>query len=332
MGVFLLTSAASFAAPNVAVLYATRVVAALVSGTLTAVAMLYAKEVAAPEQTARAISLVYGGFSVAAVLGVPLGTAVCQILGWRWTFAVILAMGAALLPLLLRSLPAVPAQADSGLLKSFSILWDPRCSLCVGMILCSASATYIVYTYLSPILTETLGVPAGAVSPLLLVMGACSAASNLLSGRLGERGGLRTLPMAFAAQAVLFALLPLLLGNRWAGLAGVFAMGLLMYLLNTPAQMHALSLAEQDYPFASSLCASLLLLCFIRRSLRSHMAAGSPLSAACWTWRRSASRCGSSAIPSSCCTSSNASRITMFRTGLNSFCLESGSRSGRFSE
>ena len=60
----------------------------------------------------------------------------------------------------------------------------------------------------------------------------------------------------FAAQAVLFALLPLLLGNRWAGLAGVFAMGLLMYLLNTPAQMHALSLAEQDYPFASSLCAS----------------------------------------------------------------------------
>ena len=191
MGVFLLTSAASFAAPNVAVLYATRVVAALVSGTLTAVALLYAKEVAAPEQTARAISLVYGGFSVAAVLGVPLGTAVCQILGWRWTFAVILAMGAALLPLLLRSLPAVPAQADSGLLKSFSILWDPRCSLCVGMILCSASATYIVYTYLSPILTETLGLPAGAVSPLLLVMGACSASSNLISGRLGERGGLR---------------------------------------------------------------------------------------------------------------------------------------------
>ena len=58
MGVFLLTSAASFAAPNVAVLYATRVVAELVSGTLTAVAMLYAKEVADPEQTDRAISLV----------------------------------------------------------------------------------------------------------------------------------------------------------------------------------------------------------------------------------------------------------------------------------
>ena len=37
MGVFLLTGAVSFAAPNVAVLYAARVAAALVSGTLTAV-------------------------------------------------------------------------------------------------------------------------------------------------------------------------------------------------------------------------------------------------------------------------------------------------------
>ena len=34
-------------------------------------------------------------------------------------------------------------------------------------------------------------------------------------------------------------------------------MGLLMYLLNTPAQMHALTLAEREYPFASSLCASM---------------------------------------------------------------------------
>ena len=258
MGLFLLTNAVSLAAPNVAVLYATRVLAALVSGTLTAVAMLYAKEVTAPDQTARAISLVYGGFSVAAVLGVPLGTAVCQLLGWRWTFAVILLMGAALLPLLLRTLPAVPARGGpGGLVKSFAILGDPRCSLCVGMILCSAAATYIVYTYLSPILTDTLGLPEGAVSPLLLVMGACSAVSNLLSGALGERGGLKTLPWAFAAQAVLFALLPLLLGHLVTGLAGIFAMGLLMYLLNTPAQMHALSLGERDYPFASSLCASM---------------------------------------------------------------------------
>ena len=109
MLLFLGVNVLSMLAPGVTVLYASRVVAALVSGTLTAVAMLYAKEVSSPEQTARAISAVYAGFSVAAVAGVPIGTAVCHALGWRATFGVILAMGLVLLPVL-----AIHIQGDDG--------------------------------------------------------------------------------------------------------------------------------------------------------------------------------------------------------------------------
>ena len=258
MLLFLGVNVLSMLAPGVTVLYASRVVAALVSGTLTAVAMLYAKEVSSPEQTARAISAVYAGFSVAAVAGVPIGTAVCHALGWRATFGVILAMGLGLLPVLARLLPReidVPL-AEGGLLNQFAVLRDSRCWHCVLMVLFSASATYTVYTYLTPTLTGTLGLPETAVSPVLLVMGLCSAASNLFSGRLAEKGGLKPLPVFFAAQVLLFAVLPLLLVNRWLGLTGLFAMGLLMYLLNTPVQVHSLGLAEAEYPAAASLCAS----------------------------------------------------------------------------
>ena len=101
-----------------------------------------------------------------------------------------------------------------------------------------------------------LGLPETAVSPVLLGMGLCSAASNLFSGCLAEKGGLKPLPVFFAAQVLLFAVLPLLLVNRWLGLTGLFAMGLLMYLLNTPVQVHSLGLAEAEYPAAASLCAS----------------------------------------------------------------------------
>ena len=114
MLLFLGVNVLSMLAPGVTVLYASRVVAALVSGTLTAVAMLYAKEVSSPEQTARAISAVYAGFSVAAVAGVPIGTAVCHALGWRATFGVILAMGLVLLPVLARRLPAEPVRGAAG--------------------------------------------------------------------------------------------------------------------------------------------------------------------------------------------------------------------------
>ena len=103
---------------------------------------------------------------------------------------------------------------------------------------------------------RALGLPETAVSPVLLGMGLCSAASNLFSGCLAEKGGLKPLPVFFAAQVLLFAVLPLLLVNRWLGLTGLFAMGLLMYLLNTPVQVHSLGLAEAEYPAAASLCAS----------------------------------------------------------------------------
>ena len=60
------------------------------------------------------------------------------------------------------------------------------------------------------------------------------------------------------AQAALFAAMPLLLGGFWTGTAALLAMALLMYLLSTPVQVFAMALAEREYPFASSLCASTL--------------------------------------------------------------------------
>ena len=149
-------------------------------------------------------------------------------------------------------------EESGGLTRQFSVLRDRRLSLCVGMIVFSGAATYTVYTYLTPILTNTLGLAERAVSPLLIAVGLCCLFSNLFSGWLGEHGGIRRLPAVFLVQTALFALMPLLLGNRWTGLAAVFLMAMTMYILNTPSQLHALDMAEREYPFASSLCASVL--------------------------------------------------------------------------
>lgn len=260
LGAFLGVNLVSMLAPGVAVLYVSRMLAALVSGPLTAVAMLYAKDVAQEGHTARAVSMVYTGFSIASVAGVPLGTSVCHLLGWRATFALVLAMTLLLIPALLRLLPrdsAAPEQ-DSGLVRQFAILRDRRMNACVLMILLNGSATYTVYTYLTPILTDVLGVTAAAVSPLLMVVGLCCLVSNLTSGWMGEHGGLRRLPAVFGFQTVLFALMPWLLCHLISGLGAVFCMAVCMYMLNTPCQVHALELAERDYPFAATLCASVL--------------------------------------------------------------------------
>ena len=121
--------------------------------------------------------------------------------------------------------------------------------------LCIVSALQKVYGVLS----RTV---AYAVSLLLVVVGVCCMGSNLISGWMGERGGVRWLPLIFGMQALLFAAMPLLLRGTWTGLAALLAMSLLMYVLNTPSQLYALTLAEREYPFATVLCSSMLSVCY----------------------------------------------------------------------
>lgn len=260
LGLFLAVNALGMLAPNIWVLYLARALSAVLTGTLTAVALLFVREAAPPDHTAQAVAMVYTGMSLATVVGNPLNKTICRLLGWRATFAVILLAGAVLIPVLARVLPhkvAAPA-GETGFFHQFTVLRDRRYALCVLMTIGYYAATYIVYTYLTPILTDVLGAGEGAASLLLMLVGLCCMGSNILAGWLGERGGVTRTPAAVVLQAFLFAVMPLLLGYCWAGLAAVFLMALLMYLMSTPVQVYAMALAEREYPFASNLCASTL--------------------------------------------------------------------------
>lgn len=260
MALFLAANTLSMLAPNIWVLYAARTLAAMLTGTLTAVALLFVRQVAPPERTAQAVAMVYTGMSLATVVGNPLNKTICGLLGWRAAFAVILLVGVVLLPVLARVLPRtveVPAEG-TGFFHQFTVLRDRRYALCVLMTICAYAATYVVYTYLTPILTDVLHGTEAAVSLLLMVVGLCCMGSNVLAGWLGARGGVTKTPGFLFVQVLLFAAMPLLLRQFWSGLAALLLMTVLMYLLSTPVQVYAMALAEREYPFASSLCASTL--------------------------------------------------------------------------
>ena len=258
LALFLGTNLLSMLAPTLAILYISRALAAVLTGTLTAVALLFVQEVTPPEHAAKAIALVYTGMSLATVVGNPLNKTLCSRFGWRAPFFVILAVGAVLIPVLIRVLPHTTAISteNTGFFRQFTVLRDARYSLCVLMTICCYAATYVVYTYLTPILTDVLSV--GLISPLLMVVGLCCMASNLAAGWLGSRGNVMKTPGVLLLQTVLFLALPLLLRSRATGIPAMLFMCFLMYLLSTPVQFHASRLAERDYPFAANLCASTL--------------------------------------------------------------------------
>lgn len=67
-------------------LLVSRIITAVVTGVLIALAMSVASEVMPPEKRGPVISIIFTGFTVASVLGVPLGTFIGQWGGWHLAY------------------------------------------------------------------------------------------------------------------------------------------------------------------------------------------------------------------------------------------------------
>ncbi len=108
---FALSNLAAALSSSVALLVVARVVAALASALYTPNASVAGAGLAPPEARGRALAIVFGGLSIATVLGVPIGTLVGGFAGWRaafWFVALLATLAAAGIALLL---PAVPRPA-----------------------------------------------------------------------------------------------------------------------------------------------------------------------------------------------------------------------------
>src|SRR5262249_23518221 len=104
------------------ILLVARIVAALGVAVYTPTAASVAASLAAPAKRGRALALVTAGFSVANVLGVPLGTWIGVQLGWRMTFVMVAVLGAVAAGGVLVMLPAVARPPATTLLARLALL------------------------------------------------------------------------------------------------------------------------------------------------------------------------------------------------------------------
>lgn len=93
MVLFVVGNTLSAVATGYGMLLAGRVVAALAHGAFFGIGSVLAASLVPADRKAGAISIMFGGLTLANVLGVPLGTFVGQQWGWRATFALIAVVG-----------------------------------------------------------------------------------------------------------------------------------------------------------------------------------------------------------------------------------------------
>ena len=261
VGVFLVGNVLCAFAPNYGVLVVARILIALVSGTLVAIAMTYAPDVTTEQYRTKFIAWVFSGFSIASVVGVPVGTWVANTFGWRWAFHLVNVLTVALIVLMVMVLPRNSHIVKIGFLPQFRLFFDRRIQLGVLAVVFGAAATYVFYTYLTPIMRDEVHVPEQYLSVGLVIFGAACLWSNLYGGKLADRGRgvepLTHIRPIYCAHAVLMASL---IVTHWVPVYGALllvVLGMFMYLQNSASQVLYMDVAAQSHPGSLNLAASL---------------------------------------------------------------------------
>ena len=261
IGIFLAGNILCAFAPNYAVLVVARIMIALVSGTLVAVAMTYVPDVTTDRFRTKFIAWVFSGFSIASVVGVPVGTWVANTFGWRWAFHMINVLTIMLIVGMVVALPRNSHIVKIGFLPQFRLFFDRRIQLGVLDVVCGAAASYVFYTYLTPIMRDEVHVPEQYLSVGLVIFGAACLWSNLYGGKLADRGRgvepLTHIRPIYCAHAVLMASLVV---AHWVPVYGALllvVLGMFMYLQNSASQVLYMDVASQSHPGSLNLAASL---------------------------------------------------------------------------
>lgn len=178
-----------------------RIVTSLCHGAFFGIGAVVASNLVPLNRRSSAVALMFSGLTLANVLGVPLGTALGQELGWRATFWAVTAIGVVALIGLLRLLPVEENPAQKSVREEFAALGKPGLWLALATTVMFSASMFALFTYIAPLLRSVTGLAPHEVSGSLLLIGVGLTLGNLLGGKLGDKHLTATLAGAFIAVA-----------------------------------------------------------------------------------------------------------------------------------
>ncbi|HKR47172.1 MULTISPECIES: MFS transporter [unclassified Paraburkholderia] len=253
IGIFIVGNLLCALAPNYSILMAARIVTAFCHGAFFGIGSVVAAGLVAPNRRAQAIALMFTGLTLANVLGVPLGTALGQIAGWRTTFWAVTAIGILAAAALQVCLPAKIEMQKASLVHEFGVLKNPQVLMVLGMSVLASASLFAVFTYITPILEDVTGFSPHEVTFVLLLFGLGLTVGSTLGGKLADWKLMRSLLTFLAMIAVVLAAFSLTMHDPIAAMATIFVWGILAFAIVPPLQILIVNRASDAPNLASTL-------------------------------------------------------------------------------
>lgn len=163
----------------------TRFLGGVAAGLLWALLAGYASRMVAPQLQGRAIAVAMLGTPLAMTIGIPAGTWLSQLIGWRWVFGWISLLSVVLVLWSRATLPSVPGLPRQHHGRLREVLALPGLVPVYLVMLLAVLAHNVLYTYIAPF--AALSGTQDALDRLLLLFGVASVVSIVVTGVLIDR-------------------------------------------------------------------------------------------------------------------------------------------------
>lgn len=263
MIVFIIGNSIAASATSIGVLLGARVLSAFSHGVFMSIGSTIAADLVPENRRASAISIMFTGLTVATVTGVPFGTFIGQEFGWRTSFMVIVAVG--IIAFIATSI-LVPSKLRKGVRTTFGdqlkLLSNGRLVLLFAITALGYGGTFVVFTYLSPLLQEITGFKEETVALILLVYGVAIAIGNVIGGKAANRKPIAALFYMFIVQGIVLFILTFTAPYKAAGFITIIFMGLLAFMNVPGLQVYVVMLAERFVPSAVDVASAINIAAF----------------------------------------------------------------------
>ncbi len=210
---FLIGTIACAFAPSYTFLLIARAIAGAFGGVLSGVSFAIIGDVFSIEQRGFAVGRVMASFSLAAIVGVPIGLYFANLWGWHAPFVSVALMGLIVWLAVVVFIPNIRghlSRQHPGLHPLEGIRWalnNDNARTALGLTFAIMLSQFIVIPFISPYITSNAAYPEADLPYLYFLGGLCTAFTGPLMGKISDRRGATK---TFAKTGLLF-LVPIFL-------------------------------------------------------------------------------------------------------------------------
>jgi DHA1 family inner membrane transport protein len=253
---FTIGQAACALAPDFTSMLLLRITVAVAHGAYFGVAMVVAVGLVREDQRGMAVAVILSGLTVSNVIGVPAGTAIGNVWGWRATFWVMCALGVAATLAMAALLPRTTGHQTKSASFASEVRALARQQVWTSLILMLMLmlGQFCLFTYITPTLLEVTRLDENLVPWVLLLNGVGATLGVFLGGKLSDWKLMPSLITMLALQAVTLAVIYAVSPYPLPMVVAIIIWGGLNFAIGTPIQTRILSWTAD----ASGLAASLI--------------------------------------------------------------------------